>query len=272
MNKVNSYQEIVSKISEIRNYKKKYITNFYLDEARCNFLFEENCLFSALIGETYFIFQIDDNFYHLYYCSSDNESLKSDIKSFIDQYHENKIIMVDIIGNEEQIVPVKTNFMESGFTSYQLLNRMSKVTIPDDIVELEDKNIISATNKDIVVVKNYLDEFFDKYSEQIPTLKELQIWTKEDSILVYKKNNVILGFIIFEIKGVTSYLRYWFVHPEYRENKIGAKLLKEYFLKSKNTKRQLFWVITSNENAIKRYVHYGFLPEKIYDEILMYKK
>ncbi|MBA4320402.1 MAG: N-acetyltransferase, partial [Flavobacterium sp.] len=41
--------------------------------------------------------------------------------------------------------------------------------------------------------------------------------------------------------------------------------------KGRNTKRQLFWVIKSNENAIKRYLHYGFKEEKMYNFVMINK-
>jgi hypothetical protein len=49
-------------------------------------------------------------------------------------------------------------------------------------------------------------------------------------------------------------------------------LLNEFFSNSVGTKRQLFWVIQTNENAIKRYIHYGFNSENLYDYILTNKK
>ena len=38
----------------------------------------------------------------------------------------------------------------------------------------------------------------------------------------------------------------------------------------KDTKRQIFWVIRTNENAIKRYKHYGFNEENMFDYVMQY--
>ena len=51
----------------------------------------------------------------------------------------------------------------------------------------------------------------------------------------------------------------------------GACLLKYYFFESKRTKRQIFWVIDSNINAIKRYRHYGFKAEEMVDYVMINK-
>ena len=48
--------------------------------------------------------------------------------------------------------------------------------------------------------------------------------------------------------------------------------IKKYFSDSRGAKRQLFWVIKLNENAIKRYRHYGFKSENLFDVVLTNKK
>ena len=79
-----------------------------------------------------------------------------------------------------------------------------------------------------------------------------------------------MGHLIFELSASTLYLRYWFTHPDYRDKKVGSRLLRRFFEEGKDTKRQLFWVIRTNENAIKRYKHYGFTEENMYDFVMQY--
>ena len=93
----------------------------------------------------------------------------------------------------------------------------------------------------------------------------------KNSMLVIKDEEKIAGFIIFEIKGFTSYLRYWFVDEKYRNKKVGSQLISKFFDLSGNTKRIIFWVIQSNENAIKRYKHYGFTEENLVDHVFSNK-
>ena len=82
-------------------------------------------------------------------------------------------------------------------------------------------------------------------------------------------NQKIVGFIIYDLYSTTLYLRYWFVDPLHRNLKIGSKLFREFRNRGKNTSRQLFWVIRSNQNAIKRYLHYGFKEENMYNYVLI---
>ena len=51
----------------------------------------------------------------------------------------------------------------------------------------------------------------------------------------------------------------------------NIKLFNEFLSRGKNTQRQLFWVIKTNQNAIKRYRHYGFEEEKMSNFILTNK-
>ena len=44
--------------------------------------------------------------------------------------------------------------------------------------------------------------------------------------------------------------------------------MRSMFAAGSNTKRQYFWVKADNENAIKRYQHYGFAFEPLKDVVL----
>lgn len=101
--------------------------------------------------------------------------------------------------------------------------------------------------------------------------RKLNEYAKNNRILVYKEDVEIIGFVVFESNRSTHYLRYWFVHPEHRDKKIGSILLNTFFNEGQNTRRQLFWVITDNENAIKRYRHYGYTEENLYDIVMSNK-
>jgi GNAT superfamily N-acetyltransferase len=118
-------------------------------------------------------------------------------------------------------------------------------------------------------IHSILEQYFDKYSEQLPLQTELDQWIINNNIFIVTEEKKIIGFVIFENIGVTAYLRYWFTHPDYRNRKIGSILLKRFFYECRASKRQLFWVISTNENAIMRYKHYGFAAEQLLDQTLL---
>ena len=48
--------------------------------------------------------------------------------------------------------------------------------------------------------------------------------------------------------------------------------MNKYFNLSSNARRFIFWVISTNENAIKRYEHYGYSKENLYDYVFINKE
>jgi ribosomal protein S18 acetylase RimI-like enzyme len=91
---------------------------------------------------------------------------------------------------------------------------------------------------------------------------------EKGTLIIYELEQQIAGFIAFDIVGATLHLRYWFVHPTYRDRKIGSVLFRHFLYAGRNTRRQLFWVVSTNENALKRYRHYGFREEQLFNKVM----
>ena len=146
---------------------------------------------------------------------------------------------------------------------------MSHVGVLADDSWKMDPNAVIGTSEDIAQINIALKDNFDPLSEQLPSVDELRDYIERKQVLVIKDGSNLCGFIIFEVTGMTWYLRYWFTSSEYRNQGIGAKLLKSSLFMAKDTKRQILWVISDNENAIKRYEHYGFKRELMNDYVLI---
>jgi len=122
----------------------------------------------------------------------------------------------------------------------------------------------------VIMIRHLLHTYFDEQTEQIPYDEELEDYARQSHVLVCEKQDQMAGFLIYELNASTLYLRYWFALPDFRDRKVGSRLLRRFFEEGKDTKRQLLWVIRTNENAIKRYKHYGFKEENMYDYIMQY--
>lgn len=264
MNKIESYSELLLKIAEIRNFKNGFITNFYPNEFRANIWMENELLESYQGDETYIFIVKNSGFTTLYFCSTSIDKLKTCISNLdIDN-----TLVLDIVTNGSDS-PLIELFKRNGYFDYCSLVRMSRVgQLPE---KDKDEMVQFAKYEDISQIKNYFDNHFDKLSEQIPTRKELERWIDRSEIIVCIIDNIIVGYLIYDLIGVTLYLRYWFVSPEYRDKKVGSKLFNEFINCGKDSKRQVLWVITTNENAIKRYIHFGFKEEKMFDTVLIKK-
>ena len=93
---------------------------------------------------------------------------------------------------------------------------------------LDSVKVRNAVSKDAVAVKALLTTYFDPKAEQLPDLDDLLVWIQQNNVLIFEEQGKVVGFIIFDLKTTTLYLRYWFGHPGFRDLKIGSQLFKEF--------------------------------------------
>lgn len=267
MYSILNINEIQPLIKELRDLKKGFLTNYYPDPAKTGLWVEHGLFFKELFHETIFFFRKDTGFYHLYYCSASVNSLRNGLTALLQKSPEMRYA-IDVIGNSLDVNETGREIESAGFFTYTSLVRMSRIISVSDTPDVAgNPSLAEALQNDAPEIIGLLQQYFDPLAENLPLQPEIESWIDAGHIIVYREKMVIRGFLIYEITGVTSYLRYWFVHPDHREKKIGSVLIVEFFKRCSGTKRQLFWVIQSNENAIKRYIHYGFKPENLVDII-----
>ena len=184
---------------------------------------------------------------------------------------KNEIIVVDLVSKRKNFDELLI-FQSNNFFIYNSLVRMFKINNTEQDNLSGSIKVRNADLEDCIIVDDLLNKYFDHKSEQIPDYDDLVNWVNNDNIIVYENESCILGFIIYEFKNSILYLRYWFVHPNYRNMKVGSELFKEFLFRGNAAKREIFWVIESNSNAIKRYIHYGFKAENMYNYVLTNKK
>jgi ribosomal protein S18 acetylase RimI-like enzyme len=268
---VTSIDAILSKVKKVKDRNRGYLTNFFLDVPKVELWIKLDLVVSEEIGETVFVCRKNNGFYNLFFITTEIPVLYRDIDLFLKKYL-NEIFIIDIIQKSSDAEDIKSSLVRNGFYEYTSLVRMSKVTHEDYLEGANCKYFSFADKVKGLEVYRLLQKYFDPYAEQLPLIEEINIWIKKNGIITYSDDNqTIQGFLIFELIGQTSYLRYWFVHPEHREKRIGSTLLRLFFAEGRNTKRQLFWVIESNYNAIIKYEHFGFKKEALYDYIMINK-
>lgn len=269
MEQVKSIEQLQHQSAEIRSLKRGFITNFFLDLEKHGLWIEKGVCHIERMGSTLFIVKQSPEFWNVFYCSTTLDDLGNDLTSLL-RKHSSETMMFDIVGRDVQCEPVVKLFREKGCKESTSLVRMMRMTTPMDYTA--DNSIRQATENDIPKVSLLLHTYFDEQTEQIPYDEELLDYARQGHVLLYEEENNMAGFLIYELNATTLYLRYWFTHPDYRDKKVGSRLLRRFFEEGKDTKRQLFWVIRSNENAIIRYRHYGFAEENMYDFVMQYRK
>lgn len=264
---VKSFEELQQKVVEVRSLRLGFVTNFFPDPVKNSLWIEKGDCYTERVNNTLFIVRKSQTFWNVFYCSTTLDELGADLDVFQGQ-NSGKTLMYDLVGRDIQCQLLVELFKAKGCTEATTLVRMNRMTEP--MVYNPDPAIRYATAADLPLIHEHLHQFFDERTEQIPYDEELKDYAKQQHIIVCEEKGVMAGFLIFELNATTLYLRYWFTHPDFRDEKVGSRLLRRFFEEGKDTRRQLFWVIRSNENAIVRYRHYGFTEENMFDYVMQY--
>lgn len=269
--------KLVTDISYVTNaynfakgFKKGFNTNCFITAEQFYKLIKNGALFEIYLGEVAFFFKKNKDFLNLYYYAASIDELVKAIPQLL-VITKDETVVVDLVTKDE-CCKEKLVFEENRFTVYTSLIRMSCVGHRIHGDGANSVKVRNAVSKDAVAVKVLLTTYFDPRAEQLPDMDDLMVWIQQNNIILFEEQGKVVGFIIYDLRATTLYLRYWFVHPDFRDLKIGSQLFKEFLSRGKDTQRQLFWVIRSNENAIKRYLHYGFKEEKMYNHVLINKQ
>lgn len=265
LEQVASIEELRQKPAEIRALRQGFITNFYLDSVKHLVWIKKGDCYAERKGNTLFIIKKAPAFWNVFFCSTGLEELGKDLAGFLSEHGAVKLI-IDIVGRKNQCQPLVELFRENGFSEAASLTRMTRVTGPVDYEA--DDSIRRAVTADMAGISRLLHTYFDEKTEQIPYDEELADYARQGHVLICEEKGGLAGFLIYEINASTLYLRYWFTHPDHRDRKVGSRLLRRLFEEGKGTRRQLLWVMRSNENAIVRYRHYGFQEEDMADYVM----
>lgn len=267
MQKVESIEQLQQQSAEIRSLRRGFITNFFLGPIKHGLWITKGDCYVERKGNTLFIIKKSPTFWNVFYCTTTLNDFSNDLSDFMAEYKD-VTMMFDIVGRDIQCQPVVELFRSKGCKEATSLVRMTRMVTPMEYVA--DSSIRQAMEKDIHEVSQLLHTYFDERTEQIPYDEELMDYARQGHVLVCEEEGKMAGFLIYELNATTLYLRYWFTHPDFRDKKVGSRLLRRFFEEGKDTKRQLFWVIQTNENAIQRYRHYGFNEENMYDYVMQY--
>lgn len=264
MLKVESFEQIQDFVRQIRSLRNGFVTNFYWDDNKHPYWLANGTLLYEQSDKGVLMVHQNESFLNLYYIATDYNVVSSMLQTI--QFNDDMVADIVCRGDGEKELVA---FKKMGFELYKSLYRMSHV---GQIVQndwIRDSRVKSGAKSDAALVHQVLLRDFDPLCEQIPSISEVEDYAERGELSVIKDGDELCGFLIAEITGVTWYLRYWYTSPDYRNQGIGARLLRTSLINGITTKRQMFWVIADNENAIKRYEHYGFSKENMNDYVMI---
>lgn len=263
---VRTWDDVVHHVAAARD-KGRMVSNFFPDERRVTRWCENGTFAHVECDDTTFFLRRQETFSNLYFLSTGTEALAKDVVALMGANKLGRLV-VDVLGRDDMREPLETAFKDNGFNVLTTLQRMSRRTPTEKHVC--ESGVDVAETADAKAIHDLLTANFIAEEEQLPSLEEVHDWISTQTLLVARegKSQDICGFVIFDLSPASLYLRYWFVAPNVRGRGIGGKLMRSMFAASANTKRQYFWVKADNENAIKRYQHYGFAFEPLKDVVL----
>lgn len=259
---IRSFNEVREYMAKIRSLRKGFITNFYPEQRKVEIWVNHGQLFVETTEEVALFMKKDEGFIHLFYCATNKDILKEKLALLPD----GEVYIADLIVDTRTDASLPEVFEENGFETRRSLFRMSRIntTIEPAIID----NQFNAKAEDLPVIDTMLHTYFDKYSEQLPTKEELNDFLDLNHIIVCRKEGKIAGFVLYDYNPSTLYWRYWFVHPDFRNQGVGSLLFREFARRGSSCKRHILWVVEDNFNAIKRHEHYGYQKENMKDYVM----
>lgn len=264
--KISSDRDITNLRQDIRGSQGSVVTNFNSFPAETKKWFEDHKISLFVIQkeqyESKWLIHEMNNSNEVFFFARDYESVENDIDEISSVLSNTSIIEVVTKGS---LSPINR-------TPIMVLRRMSSTIIPQPTEKKQ--NVQCANAIEASEIETILMTSFNPIAERIPSKNELIDYVnnpKNGGILIVKKEDKIIGILIYSINASTIHLRHFWTDENHRGNGIGSALMNEYFREARKCQRMILWVKIDNENAIGVYHHYGFKEENLYDYIYQIK-
>lgn len=252
--------QILSKIKE-----NPFVTNCFLPE-RDIFDTDDSCFFEHQIENQVFCFYKNTNydFKNMYFYANTTALLaKNPIAFKADRFVTEVIVLEHEV---EKSLQIKNWLNAQGNYHYHTVFRMNRVQKEHE----DDMNyslIQNPDDNDLKDLATILEQNFNKYTERIPTLEKLK--ELQNSIYLIKEDNQIAALFITEIKESTRFMHFWLVISKYRGKGYGELIFKYCLNCDPEIKRYTSWIDIRNEYSIKKHAEFGFVKDRIINNIYL---
>ena len=256
-----SYQRCVASVA--RN-GPGYTSNLYASREQVEGWCAARQLQAIIADRAILLLRADRDFRHVYHVAEDQPALAATLGTL-----PAGTFTTDLIGQGAALDEVCETYAGNGFAPHSFLRRMSRVQMPGETGEGE---VALATLRDVPEVSMLLDRLLDRFAEQVPTLKELELDAQAGRLLVVRRADAVAGMLLYELKGRTAHLRFWHVDDNARGEGIGRHLMVSFLTRCAQAQRVVLWVIGDNERSIAIYRHYGFETDGLLYRIMNRRK
>jgi len=266
---VTHVAELTHAIAQVARSGADYTANFFASPAETERWIASQTLSLLEEEQAVLILRHAAKFHRLYHVASGTAALSAALGVLCAKMPAVTIV-TDLVGKRESLKAVVSAHVENQFAAYTRLVRMHRTmnSLEEEDVHI-DPDVVYAGPDDVQRIQLFMNSQLDPLSEQIPDLAQLHFAVAKGTVLVMRHASELAGVLLHDTVGFTTTLRYWHVDARFRNQGIGARLIRTFFRLCKESRRILLWVIASNSSAISKYRHYGFQEDSLIDEILV---
>jgi GNAT superfamily N-acetyltransferase len=261
---LTSISQVQETLSNGKVLGKKSETNLFLSQDSLEKYVIQRKIWGVWDTGSSLLMRRDRDFFHLYGTYSNVERFEQ----LLNHLDNKETYVVDLVGRNGSQLIQETSYRRLGFEIHRELKRITRFPSELDLPPLTQKIEILDQQFSRQVL-DHLEQFFDRFSEQIPELEDIEQAISRGQIIGILRDNYLAAFLYYETDMNISTLRYWFVHPGFRDEKIGGYLIRHYLNNLGLSKVSRLWVVEDNVNAIKRYEHYGYVDESLTDHVMI---
>jgi hypothetical protein len=277
---VHTVASVFDVLQRVKAGAPAFCTNFFPAQAKLQSWIEHGEL-QVAVGDSAAVFlRKNRDFWHLYFCATSFETLRRGLMG-LPVWHTERLV-VDLVGQEKTLSDLAAVLKSTGFRPYSRLQRMARPAEPipasqssseavrnsGDSVE-DSPPVVLADRSDRDAVLALLESSFDHYADQLPVAHEVEAALASRQMLAIICEQAVAALLFFETQGFTSTLRYWVVAEPFRSRRFGGALMRHYFAIHSAVRRFILWVVATNENVVRKYQHYGYLPDGLMDLVLV---
>lgn len=266
------WQDLVSSLVKHNHNISKSCTNFFPNQEQYQVLIKGGKISVLDTRSTLWIIRQDRGFQHLYYTSTDLQSLASEFAS-ITPYLSIPTTLT-LIGRENSFDKLDEFLRGLEFRQYSEYQRMGN-RISGNHFELTcPESAIRAVLADAITIERLFIESFDPLDDEIPSLEEIYSYIDRNLAMVIKVNGILAGCLITNFIGKTSQFIYIAVQDKFRGQGVASRLMEQYLSDciGKDVIRSLLWVRNNNLSAIAYYKKYNYLEEGLRKRVYLYKE
>ena len=271
MRPVTTVAEVLDAVQRAKTGAAAYCTNFFPAQPKLQGWIDHGELAGEFRERVAFFGRKDRDFWHWYFSAPDVGTLEREVAE--SPFLQTERVTVDLVGSEATLGELLRVAGGAGFRPYSRLLRLARAVQPGQAdAASEGSEVVCAEKADSQAVMDLLETSFDRYADQLPMPYEIEAAIEARQILLVKRDGGVGALLFFETQGLTSTVRYWVVGERFRSQRLGAVLMRHYFAAQNAARRFILWVTAVNEDAVRKYEHYGYRPDGLVDHVLVNEK